>query len=574
MIKDKLKNIFEKFGIKSSVFNTFCKYFIVQLIIFTLVVAIAAGYMIHKLKEEVSVTTENRIQTFENMADVFMGQAERIASSLSISDDVNIYLYGKTFDTSKEKNLQKQLINYKSTVKYIDSIYLYSSENNLICTTETWCRNKTECRNFKDYDFLNGLADYGYDNDTAIVSRKIGGVYPQCISLIKKAKVEGGYAVVNINYEKLISIIDNLYDEPPHISALDSEKQFVFSDGINVFSSINEGILKWNKKDNIIYSVVSVGHFNQYFGFADNINSYSEQKLGIMINSIMILIGFLLISIIIAGFFSMPLLKIHKTLQGILDDEQIDISEITDTEDKEIFLKIIALIDENNDFRISLDKRLAEYKTAQMTALQKQINPHFLNNILSTISYKIVEKEGTNALAVKMIVRLTRIIRYGFDTDNSMVALKDELRFIEAYIELLKVGYGDFDFKINISDEMFDCPIIRMSIQPLVENAVYYGVRSLREAGKIEVSVSSTDEKIMVSVWNNGAGIDDKKLLQINEYIQTGEGLQSQGLYNTYSRMKMLYGDECGLWLESDGKSWTCVHIEYLKRDFTERNNK
>ena len=574
MIKDTFKNVFEKFEIKSSAFNTFCRYFIVQLIIFTLVVAIAAGYMIHKLKEEVTVTTENRIQTFENMTDVFMGQAERIASSLSISDNVNIYLYGKDFDALKEKNLQKQLINYKSTVKYIDSIYLYSSDNNLICTTETWCRNETECRNFKDYEFLVGLKNSGYDNDTVVVSRKIGGVYPQCISLIKKTKVDGGYVVVNINYEKLINIIDNLYDEPPHISVLDSNKKFVFTDGANVFGGVDEGTLQWNKKDNKIYSVVSVGHFNQYFGFADNINSYSKQKLSIMISSIMILIGFLFISIVIAGFFSVPLLKIHKTLKGILDDEQIDISKIGDTEDKETFLRIIALIDENNDFRISLDKRLAEYKTAQMTALQKQINPHFLNNILSTISYKIVEKEGTNALAVKMIVRLTRIIRYGFDTDNSMVALKDELGFIEGYIELLKVGYGNFDFKINISDDMFDLPIIRMSIQPLVENAVYYGVRSLREAGKIEVSVSSTNDKIMISVWNNGAGIDDKKLLQINEYVKTGEGLHSQGLYNTYSRMKMLYGDECGLWLESDGKSWTCAHIEYLKRDFTERNNK
>lgn len=561
-----IKKFFREHKLKSSDFTAFCKYFVVQFIIFAVIVFFVVAWIVYKLGTDTAAESEIRTMSFENMSNAYFEQVERIASSLSFADDVGGYLYG--INSTEEKRIQKMLINYKLSVKYIDSIYLYSANKKLLCTTDTVCRNKTELERFRDYEFLKWLDDNEW-GDTYVLPRKIGDRYPKCISVIKKSGIDGAYVVINIGYDLLIDNINRIYSNPMRISALNSDKEIVLSDfaneenNRNVFKDIENKY--WNKKEGVIYSVVSIGHYKQYFGLEDDVSTYSKEKWNVILLSGVALLLFLLISVIIAGVLSMPLINVRRRLHSVLDEKDINVSAIRDEEEREIFYKIITLIDENKEFRAELDERLAEYKKAQIMSLQKQINPHFLNNILSTISYNIAINGGENSLAVKMIVKLTRILKYGFNIDNSMVTIKCELEFISEYVKLLKIGYGDFEYTVDIEEGLEDFKVLRMSIQPIVENAVSHGIYELRENGRIKIKVYSTENSVIISVWNNGEGIDQGKLRKINNYIRTGESAKSNGLYNTYKRFRLLFGDECKMWMESDGESWCCAYIEIHK---------
>lgn len=428
-------------------------------------------------------TNENQIKRIEDMSTMIYTQIDRVCSSLCVDTDAGNFIHSENglINDALEQRITERMIHYKKISNCIDSIYVYSPKHKRLLGTNIVCRNETECSEYIDYEFIKQL-DVNMLNDTWVIPRKIGNVYPRFVSFVKKP-IDGGYVIVNISYEKFIEAMAPTFDTALEFCILDSDKKIVFPENLSEkeLESINSLIAEnkkdeYNKKTGVAYSQISIGYFEQNFVIKADISEFSDKKTHTVWISIIVLLCFTLISVFIAYFLSSSSIQFVVKLYDVLENKNFDLSDMDESEEKHLMTEIIRLIDDNREFKCMIDKNLEEYNKSQVLALQKQINPHFLNNVLSMISYKIVESGGMQSQALNMIVMLTRIIRYGFNDDTYMVLLKEDTGFISDYIRILKEQYGDFEFEMNISDEAYEQKVLRLSIQPFIENAAYHGI--------------------------------------------------------------------------------------------------
>jgi len=233
----------------------------------------------------------------------------------------------------------------------------------------------------------------------------------------------------------------------------------------------------------------------------------------------------------------------------------------------EMLDEIEYLISREYETKLLLNK--AEYK-----ALQAQINPHFLYNTLDTMS-SIASVQNCPAVS-ELCQSLSSIFRYSLDFKNPYSTVAKEIMHLKNYIYVMNVRMGnEVDYQFNISESVLQDSIPRLSIQPLVENALKHGLRNKRGLKKIIIEADEKDGKLNILVKDNGIGMDaeqmNNKLRENNpEEAETGSSI---GLFNINARLKMLYGKEYGLTIESQPDEGTCVSLIIPRRNMEEYDN-
>lgn len=236
----------------------------------------------------------------------------------------------------------------------------------------------------------------------------------------------------------------------------------------------------------------------------------------------------------------------------------------------------ITYISENfNEMCADLDKYinksyLAEInqKKAEMIALQNQINPHFLYNTLECIRMKAI-CNGDKEVG-KMLYNLSFLFRKQVK-DNNIITLKGELDYCRKYMEIFKFRYREkFDFNINCPDDLYDNEMIKFTLQPLVENYFVHGIVLEDTENFIEIKVIKENEYIKIIIDDNGRGIPEIRLNEINEKISKGIYDQSEnksiGIINAQERIVGTYGEKYGIKLENNIKGARVIVIIPCKR--------
>lgn len=553
---------------KSKLFFAFIKYFTLQFIVYTIIVCIAACYLNRKNNDELIKNACNRASRIGDMSDMIYTQVDRIAATISVDKDVERYLHGSNalFGYDLPEKLSQRLVYYKCISNCVDSIYIYSPEYRRLCGTNIICQNLTECREFRDYSFFEYL-EKRMDKDTWIIPRKIGTTYPRVISLVKKT-ANGGFVVVNVSYENFLEAMNPVFDQKARLYILEDDKNVVFPEDRTESETACIKVLfeddtnsSYYKRDGFFYSQISIKYFGQIFVVRTDVSEYAGKQSVIIRYALIALLCFAMISVLIAYLFSVPSVQLVLKMYEVLEDKNFDLSDMSEGEEKQLVREIIRLVDNNREFKKNLDLRLQEYNKSQIMALQKQITPHFLNNVLSIISYKISMGGDSQAQALKMIVLLTRIIRYGSNTEVAMVPLGQEIDFISDYILILKEQYGDFRFEMEIPEELCEKKILRLSVQPFVENAVYHGIADMRGRGLVRLSAKTQEGGMVIQITDNGCGIDPETLDFLNHLSDQTDSGSHVGIYNTFKRMRVVYCEEASLHFESDGKTYTTVTI-------------
>ena len=208
-------------------------------------------------------------------------------------------------------------------------------------------------------------------------------------------------------------------------------------------------------------------------------------------------------------------------------------------------------------------------KNTELWLLQAQINPHFLYNTLDTVVW--MAEAGDSKKVVDMITALSSFLRIGLNKGKKFIQIREEIRHIESYLKIQKFRYDDIlEYSIEIEDSLYDMRILKLLLQPLVENALYHGIKYKREGGGIRIRGYEKDNNIILEVIDNGVGMDENKLNKIKAVIEntslensdiirtTGD---SFGLYNVAERIRLYYGNEYGLDIESKENIGTKVTI-------------
>ncbi len=210
--------------------------------------------------------------------------------------------------------------------------------------------------------------------------------------------------------------------------------------------------------------------------------------------------------------------------------------------------------------QIKVDERKMRY--AELRLLQEQINPHFLYNTLDSIVW-LIEIER-NQEAINMVMSLSEFFRLVLSKGKEWITIKDEERHIRSYLEIQQVRYRDIlDFTIDIDKEVYDYRILKMTLQPIVENSLYHGIKCKRGKGNIIVRGYKEENKIILTVDDNGVGMDEKTLSELREIIKRPckETEKGFGLANVNERIHVNFGYEYGIEINSFINEGTSVRL-------------
>lgn len=201
-------------------------------------------------------------------------------------------------------------------------------------------------------------------------------------------------------------------------------------------------------------------------------------------------------------------------------------------------------------------------RRADLRLLQEQINPHFLYNTLDTIVWLIEGNEPDQA--VNMVVTLSGFFRQVLSKGKELITIREEEQHIRSYLEIQSVRYHDIlEYDIQIDQVLYDYQILKLTLQPVVENALYHGIKYKRAKGYIHVNGEKAGELIRLTVRDNGAGMEEKELEELRKEIsrpckETEKGF---GLANVNERIHMYFGEQYGLSIQSVKDKGTIVEI-------------
>jgi len=231
------------------------------------------------------------------------------------------------------------------------------------------------------------------------------------------------------------------------------------------------------------------------------------------------------------------------------------------------------------ELRLSMEREHAEVMLrhqSQYAELQNQINPHFLYNTLETIRGQAVIDD--NYMIADMTEALAKYFRYNISKDNDTVTVAQELENIRNYIQIQQYRFQDrFVFRICPHDEYEEyahCLIPKMTLQPIVENAIFHGMEEKLEMGHITIHIETTPERLIVLVADDGVGMDEDTLRKMNQKLRQASGMEPMpqkarhngiAMQNVNSRLRLLYGEGYGLRVSSTKDLGTEVEITLPK---------
>ncbi|OPA74259.1 hypothetical protein BVG16_24335 [Paenibacillus selenitireducens] len=190
-------------------------------------------------------------------------------------------------------------------------------------------------------------------------------------------------------------------------------------------------------------------------------------------------------------------------------------------------------------------------KQAELVAFQAQIKPHFLYNTLEAIRMRALHHKADDV--GEMIYILSTLFRYSVKTDT-IVPLSDEIEYCSLYLDLFRIRYArNFAYEIDIEPELMSIPTLKLSIQPIIENYIVHGLIMSRTDNRITIHAAVVDSRLQITIRDNGCGIDSAKLEQIRRRLEepAEHPTQSIGLLNTHERIRICFGSDYGLQIDS-----------------------
>lgn len=223
------------------------------------------------------------------------------------------------------------------------------------------------------------------------------------------------------------------------------------------------------------------------------------------------------------------------------------------------------------DMAARLDKQIElnrqeqiKLRDIELSLIQAQINPHFLYNTLDAIVWLI--EIGKNEQAEQMVTSLSSYFRSFLSDGKDIVTVAEEKQHIQSYLEIQQVRYRDImEYEIDIDPSIQNTKLPKMTLQPLVENAIYHGLKPKRGKGKITVTGTREGDKILLRVTDTGLGMNEEELESLRSRISM-EDSTSFGLTSSYKRLKILYGDDCKFVIDSKSQEGTSISIEIPRK--------
>ena len=219
--------------------------------------------------------------------------------------------------------------------------------------------------------------------------------------------------------------------------------------------------------------------------------------------------------------------------------------------------QIHTLIEES--YKKELDRKISE-----LNLLQEQINPHFLYNALSSIS--VLAMGNGDKVASRAILYLSDFYRITLSKGKQDITIREELNLLESYLKIQRMRFDDsIEVEYELDESLLDVHVVKLTLQPIVENAIHHGRDDDSEVFHILIRLFEEQGKTVFEVIDDGCGMDPEKLMELQNSMNHSEG--GYGLRNVNIRIKLQYGPQYGVYIESERGFGTKIRIEFPGRE-------
>ncbi len=380
---------------------------------------------------------------------------------------------------------------------------------------------------------------------------------------------------------RIVASLEQFTDSEENTARLASVKKYLVNlqtyknrieDNIREGNRYEDNIEIWENDVQIVTSLLRESIFQYIYSEIRDIQQTHAEYQKIFINlirfSIITFIGIVLLIIFLSYQIPLsitrPIREISKVTDQVAKGNLTVRSKVQNGSETGILSESLnTMIDKINELLEQVTKEQVRLRKAEFELLQAQINPHFLYNTLDAIVW--LAESGEQKKVVSMVGSLSEFFKTSLNQGKDIVSIKEELQHVRSYLEIQQMRYQDIlQYEIDNMEELYTYSIPKITIQPLVENALYHGIKNKRGCGKIQISGYKKEEFFILEIKDNGIGIKEERLTQVRDEIQNTvrTGNEIYGLYNVNERIRLNFGEEYGINIDSDYGKWTTVQIK------------
>lgn len=587
-----IRKTFAKFNIQSIILSV--------LMTLSLVTVTVMGFLLYhrfKLASDKSAVA-NTEMTVESTID-------RLNSSLldlrQISDAAN-YNIVQEYDISSQEFTRQFSMLYETNTDKIQSLALYGDDGMLIESEPVaTVKDNVKVADQKWYQDARSEIENIHFSTPHVQNLFDDGTfrYHRVVSLSRSVDINdgstsgSGVLLVDMKYSVLEDMLERINETSSgiyyYLCSRDGEiiyhprwteiNRGLFKEKNNKAASYEDGIYEMKtdgKKENVVVGSVAYTGWKLIGVVPESVQETSINKFRYyIITTILILVMMLLqVNRFISRKISRPIRELDESVKAYEAGAMPDIYIGGSAEIRHLGYSVQKSYEQIETLMKEIIQQQTERRKSELDALQSQINPHFLYNTLESITWMIEAQR--NKEAVVMISELAKLLRVSLSRGKTIISIGDELQHGRSYMNIQRVRYKErFKVEFLIDEEIKNYCIVKLVIQPLLENAIYYGVGNMDEDddGQILVRGEKKGEDIYISIEDNGMGmpedIRDNILTDNSKVPKHGSGV---GVINVHSRIRLMFGPEYGLEVYSELDEGTKVVIHIPAIPYTKEN--
>ena len=402
--------------------------------------------------------------------------------------------------------------------------------------------------------FVTKYVNYNYNEDAGVLLFELNS--DKILDIANNTNLGNGGQIV---------IMTTINDK---FSVIFSSEEHIDSDILRVLNKqiLGNGSLTI-KSNKMSYNIETINNTRWRIGIFINIDESAAAQNSFAITLISICFVAIIITTILISVISKnianPLKKLEAAMKEIEEADYLLVEEVNIGKQKEI-----ASLSESFNLMMRrikelMDKVVEEQETqrkSELKALQYQINPHFLCNTLDSIVWLV--DNNKNKEASEMVVALAKLFRISISRGRNIITVKDELEHARSYLLIQSIRYADaFKYEFDIDPEVVEYTTLKLILQPMIENAIYHGLKNRIDEGYIKISAKLVNTKVVFEISDNGYGMRKEKIEELYENFKNPDLNDGVGLKNIYLRLKIYYGDEADLLIESELDEGTTIKI-------------
>lgn len=553
-----------------------------------IVTVISMNYTRQSIFDNSSLYTQTIIQQMNQNIDSYIDYMENISYLVSSNEDVQEYLFGDNVDYQVRGRILNQfetILDSRSDILNLGII----SENGRMFINDGKQMTNPDLNIHSQEWYTNAL--YGSESSylsSSHVQHIISGERPWVITLSRGIRNKNspsgikkeGVFFIDLNYSAISELCDeSIVGNQGYAFILDASGNIVYhpqqqqlynelqTENIDlIMESDSDTILSGRGSSEKLYSISR----SQKTGWTvvDSVRVEELLRKSNKAQSLYVLVAMGLV--VVALFFSKFVAKsITQPIQQLCDSmEQVQegdfsVSDIVVDSENEIGSLTRSFNVMTHRIQELMEQNIREQEAkrkSELKALQSQINPHFLYNTLDSIIWMAEGKK--NEEVVLMTASLARLLRQSISNEEELVSIGQEVEYARCYLTIQKMRYKDkLEFQIEVDPSILNIPLIKLVLQPIIENAIYHGLKYKESKGFLLVKGFMRDGNAVLQVIDDGVGMDQEALDHIYEKHKVNYHSNGVGVYNVQKRLQLYYGSEYGISYKSQKDKGTIATI-------------